>query len=720
MNNEFVIDGTDIISNLTQERLLAPLLQLLLHLHDEKKSFYCYFDADTRYKFTRDIDKQLYQSIIKFGLNDCFNQATAGDADRLILKQANDISANIISANTYQSFTEDFDWLTTNTRVFKPQIVDNQLKVIDTTIDISIDTDVAQLAVRLIKALEIARNNLQGTIDRYKTDRDFGFIRRSIGNKKLFFHKAAVTDENLDFRTPDTPVSFDLDIDNSGEIYYFCAVNITERVVTQEDVVEKLSAERKELSASKDFLQQQAVELKNSFERELQEVLQRNKALQSENKTLQNELELYKGSGNEVVKRIETERKAFNEQLERLQQTIGQKDTKIEALQREIDLLNAQKQAALQALDRKVAESNSQAVMIDFQEEKITNLDEDLKAALRLVQMPQLKQSEAVRYEELKEEYNILLNSVTQKNSQIAFLNNNLQDLQTQLARTSSSENQSIEIEQLIEKVKDLEVNNEILKTQVDQLEEQNQKALLGNNTPQTEATPTTSDDNTTVVTLSEEAKLHRNKRPEKVIVKATKTDLENWWNGLEEQWKFAFNQTVLTRGEVLTTPEEDQLRSLFKRKKIDIVGSGILFFGLNQLSFKLTNLSGLKELSQVEELNISGHDLQSLEGIEHFENLDFLNCTSNQITTIEQIQDITTLKTLIIQDNNLLNLQGIEKMNQLEYFNCLYNGTLTSISRINHLPNLQIFCVDNYKTIIRLQLEELEKVHPKLEIRNV
>jgi Leucine-rich repeat (LRR) protein len=172
--------------------------------------------------------------------------------------------------------------------------------------------------------------------------------------------------------------------------------------------------------------------------------------------------------------------------------------------------------------------------------------------------------------------------------------------------------------------------------------------------------------------------------------------------------------------GEVTTIPEEDQLRSLFKRKKIDIVGNGILFFGLNQLSIKLTNLSGLAELSQIEELNISGHDLKDLSGLDHLENLTFLNCTSNQITTMEDIQELQNLKTLIIQDNDLFTLQGVEHLQQLEYFNCLYNGRLTTIGKIKMLSKLQVFKVDSYKTIIRMELEDLEKINPKLEVHNV
>lgn len=728
IKREFVIDGTDIICQLSKERSLAPLLQLLILLQQQEKPFYCYFDADTRYKFEKDIDRQLYQSLIKFGLNDCFNQATGGDADRLILKQADDINSTIISTNTFETFSEDYEWLSRSSRMIQPKIVDNQLVIEVLDIRIPLETDTQMLVTQLINALENERNHLHGVIDRYKADRDFGFIRRHTIDKKIFFHKKSVVDADLSFTKEGTPVSFKVDVDNSGGIYYFCAIEVQEKqAVSQDEMVEQLSAEREQLSASKSFLQQQAVELKNSFEREFKEVVKQNETLLSHNEGLKEQLSLYTNSENELVKRIKSERQEFDTRLTDLGTIIKQKESIIIALKKEIEQLNAQKKAALEALEQKVQESNTQALTIDFQQEKIINLDEDLKAALRLMQSARLDQSETLIYEQLKEEYDILIKTIGQKNSQIAFLNNNLQDLQSQVEQVNSPiPRASSEIEQLIDKVKDLEINNQKLKLKIEDLEKKKHQIINQTNKTtiiEQEEIPEPEpfeEGKTTVVSLSEQAKQQRPKRPQKIIVEATRTELENWWYNLEEQWKIAFSQAVLNRGEVTTIPEEDQLRSLFKRKKIDIVGNGILFFGLNQLSIKLTNLSGLSELSQIEELNISGHDLRDLNGLDHLENLIFLNCTSNKITTMEHLQELQSLKTLIIQDNDLFTLQGIEHLQKLDYFNCLYNGRLTTIGKVRMLPKLQVFKVDSYKTIIRLELEELEKTNPKLEVHNV
>ncbi len=716
---QFVIDGTDIICNLSKERLFAPLLQLLLSLHNQQKPFFCYFDADTRYKFDRDLDKQLYQSIIKFGLNDYFNQITGGDADRLILKQANDINATVISTQNFETFQEEYSWLTQDAnRLIQPIIANNHLILDKLLIKVGLESDSVLLSKQLINQLENNRNNCHGVIDRYKSDRDFGFIRRAEGEKKLFFHKKEVIDKTLKFDTPETPVSFKIDIDNSGGIYYFCAVELQHKTEISAQI---LTAEKDKLTASKDFLQKQAVELRAAFEREMQEVLEQNKQLQKENKSLKDQISLNSNSESNLAKQIKSERADFESKLAEQTTIIGQKNQIIATLEKEIERLNAQKKAALEALERKAEESNSQAITIDFQQEQIVNLDEDLKAAVRLMQTPNLESSEALMYEQLKQDYNVLMNSMGQKNAQIVFLNNNLEDLQTQMERVNSPISQNAEIERLMEKLKELELNNQTLKSQVDKLdtpkEKTNQTIPEDNNLQLADPLKTTSE---TIVQLSDAAKKPNIQAPQKVIIEATKTELENWWHGLEEQWKMAFNQAVLARGESTTTPDEDQIRSLFKRKKIDIVGSGILLFGLNQLSFKLTNLSGLDELSQVEELNISGHDLTSLHGIEHLGELDFLNCTSNKITTIEEIRYLKKLKTLIIQDNDLISISGIEQLKELEYFNSLYNSRLKSVIQVKGLSNLQVFCVDNYKTVIRLELEELLTKNPNLELRNV
>lgn len=719
MNQEFVIDGTDLICNLDKERLLAPLLQVLVALHESNHVFYCYFDADTRYKFDKDLDKQLYQSLIKFGLNNYFNQVSGGDADKLILKQATEINAIVISTDTFRNYYKDHTWLVDqrDDRLIRPNLIAGHLKIDKLGIKSEYEQDTIVLIKRLLNSLEKERNNLHGVIDKYKIERQFGFIKRHTGDKKLFFHKRKVVDETLDYTILETPVEFKIDVDQSGGIYYFCAIDIRQQQTEpQEVVLERLSTANKQLSHSKEFLYQQTIDLKEKYDKKIETWVRKNDDLLLENKELKDQLGLYKGNESQQQQHFKDQIAGLNKRIETLEQTIEkltqiiqEKDALIFNLQKELEQLKAQRKAAIEALEKTKEEVNELAMTVDFQEEKIQHLDSDLQESLKLFEYKKLSQNEMATYEQLKKDYQVLLNSLQQKNSKINFLTNNLQDLQTQIGTVSPEVKQDSEIERLIARVNELENINQNLATQVEKIEESTQSPMSASITVEEPS-----------IHLSKEALIPKKQPPKKVERVITYSELQIWWNNLEEQWKIAINQCVLSRGEITYIPDEDYLRSLFKRKKLDLVGSGILLFGLNQLSFKLTNLSGLKELTQITELNLSGHDLTSLEGIEKFEKLEFLNCTSNQVADLNIISQLTSLKTLIIQDNNLINLRKIEALQDLEYFNCLYNSKLKSIGKIKMIAALQTFSVDNYKTIIRLELEELQELNSKVEIRSI
>ena len=108
MNEEYIIDGTNIICNAEHENNFAPLLQLLLLLKEKGHNFYCYFDADTRYKFDKELDKQVYQNLIKFGLNEHFIQVSNLDADEPLLKQANSTGAKIICRYDFDNYYDTY------------------------------------------------------------------------------------------------------------------------------------------------------------------------------------------------------------------------------------------------------------------------------------------------------------------------------------------------------------------------------------------------------------------------------------------------------------------------------------------------------------------------------------------------------------------------------------------------------------------------------------
>ena len=171
MNEEFIIDGTNIICNAGQENNLAPLLQMLLLLKNKGYSFYCYFDADTRYKFDKEVDKQVYQNLIKFGLNEHFIQVTNLDADEPLLQQANTVGAKVISTDDFDGFYNSYPWLAdTDSRLFKVDVIAEKLIVEALDINVDVNSDSIQLATELVNILEKEADNLHGTIDKYKKE----------------------------------------------------------------------------------------------------------------------------------------------------------------------------------------------------------------------------------------------------------------------------------------------------------------------------------------------------------------------------------------------------------------------------------------------------------------------------------------------------------------------------------------------------------------------
>lgn len=213
--------------------------------------------------------------------------------------------------------------------------------------------------------------------------------------------------------------------------------------------------------------------------------------------------------------------------------------------------------------------------------------------------------------------------------------------------------------------------------------------------------------------------KLEGKKRPKK-LANISKEELESrWWN-LSDDWKKAFQQAFFRNGENVYLPSEKDLRALFSTTKLEIVGNGILLFGLEQLSFKLTDLTGLEHFTQLKELNLAGNQFKNLQGIEHHKNLELLNLTANKLTTLRGIRHLKQLKNLFIRDNNLKNLSEIQHLKQLEVLDCMNNKRLNSIGKLLQTKTLQELYIYDFKTKIQLEVEQLQAHLPNLKIVRV
>ncbi len=211
-------------------------------------------------------------------------------------------------------------------------------------------------------------------------------------------------------------------------------------------------------------------------------------------------------------------------------------------------------------------------------------------------------------------------------------------------------------------------------------------------------------------------ARLEERKRP-KQLECISKIALENRWLELSDDWKKALQHAFLRQGETIYLPSEKDLRALFRTEKLEIIGNGILLFGLEQLSFKLSDLSGLQYFSQLKELNLAGNNLKNLKGIEHLKHLELLNLTANQLTTLRGLRYLKGLKSLLVRDNKLKNLSEIQHLTQLEILDCIHNNNLQSLGFLMEITTLHQLYVYDFKEVIQKEVEALKMKLPNLDI---
>ena len=157
------------------------------------------------------------------------------------------------------------------------------------------------------------------------------------------------------------------------------------------------------------------------------------------------------------------------------------------------------------------------------------------------------------------------------------------------------------------------------------------------------------------------------------------------WWNGLEDQWKRAFNEAVWRKGAVLEEPSTEELELLTDSPALRFAGPRAPY---PNMTFELNNLSGISALKQAETLVVTHHALRS----------------------VQEVAQLKQLKNLFINNNLITDLQGIQALHQLEMLYAQCNA-LTTILPIRKLTKLrEVYLNDNQLN----SLEGLREEHSK------
>lgn len=140
--------------------------------------------------------------------------------------------------------------------------------------------------------------------------------------------------------------------------------------------------------------------------------------------------------------------------------------------------------------------------------------------------------------------------------------------------------------------------------------------------------------------------------------------NLKNWWNGLSNEWKTAFNEVVFKKGVVTTAPIDAEIELLLQVKVLRFAGPTASY---PNMKTELLDLSGLSKLTNLENLVVINHKIKSLKEIENLVKLKSLFVYENRITSLSGTENMLDLKDFYFQSNQITSLKPLEKLTNLE-----------------------------------------------------
>ncbi len=189
-------------------------------------------------------------------------------------------------------------------------------------------------------------------------------------------------------------------------------------------------------------------------------------------------------------------------------------------------------------------------------------------------------------------------------------------------------------------------------------------------------------------------------------------TSRRAWWDDLETQWKSAFRESKMLPS-TDQEPTDDALKQLLESKVVRLAGPGAFH---PNLSFELTNLSGVREMRGLEILIVVHHQIPDLDDVRRLTKLKSLFVHNNQLRSLSGIKSLTTLEQLYVQDNLLTDLEPLQNLLRLRELYAQNNelSSLTGLSE-QHSDTLTMFkCRPNPK----LPQREIIRTENQLGIR--
>lgn len=175
-----------------------------------------------------------------------------------------------------------------------------------------------------------------------------------------------------------------------------------------------------------------------------------------------------------------------------------------------------------------------------------------------------------------------------------------------------------------------------------------------------------------------EEALNFIEKKPNCTVIYNT-NELLKWWDSLSENW-----QSIAHSRMKLSTPvTKEQLHQIISIESVKLAGNKAIkslkplrmLYRLEELDVsgcQINDLSPLSGLTNLKYININNTDVSSVEGLENLQNLEVLYCENTKVSDILPLVNCKTLD-VIYADNALLNTEMIVAFKQLSNCNVVY-----------------------------------------------
>ncbi|NTS39380.1 leucine-rich repeat domain-containing protein [Flavisolibacter sp. BT320] len=182
------------------------------------------------------------------------------------------------------------------------------------------------------------------------------------------------------------------------------------------------------------------------------------------------------------------------------------------------------------------------------------------------------------------------------------------------------------------------------------------------------------------------------------------------WWRQLSQPWKNAFAEVFFTHS---NEPTSEELAHLFASPALRFAGPEAPH---PNMSFPLADLSGVRDLVNLQVLVVIYHELESIDALAPLTNLKAVFLHNNRIKSLRGIESHFGLEQLYLQFNEIESIREVEKLTNLREL-YIHDNRLNSLEGLTeaHSDHLKrLVCLPNES----LKQKELIRVERELYIR--